>query len=87
MCAHQNPKTPFNQICLLIKLILLNLKVKMEAEKVCEQLKYIQASGSTLGTEERMQLDCALHNLQSSMRFETLYFWGKINGKCGNWIA
>ena len=53
----------------------------MEAEKVCEQLKYIQQSGSTLGTEERMQLECALHNLQSSMNYETLYFWGKINGK------
>lgn len=52
----------------------------MEAEKICEQLKYIQQSGSTLGIEERMQLECALHNLQSSMCFETLYFWGKING-------
>ena len=52
----------------------------MEAEKVNEQLKYIQKSGATLGTEERMQLECALHNLQASMCFETLYFWGKING-------
>lgn len=53
----------------------------MEAEKVCEQLKYIQQSGVTLGTEERMQLECALHTLQSSMCFETLFFWGKITGK------
>ena len=52
----------------------------MEAEKICEQLKYIQQAGVTLGTEERMQLECALHTLQSSMSFETLYFWGKING-------
>jgi len=34
----------------------------------------------TLGTEERMQLECALHTLQTSMRFETLFFWGKISG-------
>lgn len=53
----------------------------MEADKVCEQLKYIQQSGTTLGIEERMQLECALHNLQSSMCFESLFFWGKINGK------
>ena len=53
----------------------------MEAEKVGEQLKYVQKAGVTLGAEERMQLECALHTLQSSMCFETLFFWGKINGK------
>ena len=53
----------------------------MEAEKVCEQLKYITQAGVTLSTEERMQLEYALSTLQSSMQFETLYFWGKINGK------
>jgi len=53
----------------------------MEAEKVCEQLKYIATAGVTLSTEERMQLDCALSTLQSSMGFETLYLWGKITGK------
>lgn len=52
----------------------------MEAEKVCEQLKYIATAGVTLSTEERMQLDCALSTLQSSMGFETLYLWGKITG-------
>ena len=53
----------------------------MEANKVSEQLKYIAQSGVTLSVEERMQLECALSTLQSSMNFETLYLWGKINGK------
>ena len=53
----------------------------MEASKVNEQLKYVQTAGVTLNTEERMQLDCALSTLQQSMQFESLYFWGKINGK------
>ena len=39
----------------------------MEAEKIGEQPKYITTSGVTLGVEERMQLDCALCTLQSSM--------------------
>ena len=57
----------------------------MEASKVSEQLKYIAQSGVTLSVEERMQLECALSTLQSSMSFETLYLWGKINGKWSNY--
>ena len=53
----------------------------MEASKLVEQLKYVQKSGVTLSTEERMQLEYALSTLQSSMSFESLYFWGKIEGK------
>ena len=52
----------------------------MEAEKVCEHLKYIAQTGVTLSCEERMRLECALSTLQSSMQFETLYLWGKITG-------
>ena len=53
----------------------------MEASKVSEQLKYVAQSGRTLSTEERMQLEYALSTLQTSMKFETLYLWGKIEGK------
>lgn len=53
----------------------------MEYTKVNEQLKYVTASGSTLSCEERMQLEYAMSSLQSSMCFETLFFWGKISGK------
>lgn len=53
----------------------------MEYTKVNEQLKYVAASGSTLSCEERMQLEYAMSTLQSSMCFETLFFWGKISGK------
>jgi len=52
----------------------------MEAGKLAEQLKYISKAGVTLSTEERMQLEYALSTLQSSIGFETLYFWGKIEG-------
>lgn len=52
----------------------------MEYTKVNEQLKYVTASGSTLSCEERMQLEYAMSSLQSSMCFETLFFWGKISG-------
>ena len=53
----------------------------MEADKVNEQLKYISTAGVTLNTEERMQLEYALSTLQTSMNFETLFLWGKIEGK------
>ena len=53
----------------------------MEAAKLAEQLKYVSKAGVTLSTEERMQLEYALSTLQTSMGFETLYFWGKIEGK------
>lgn len=53
----------------------------MEASKLAEQLKYISKAGVTLSTEERMQLEYALSTLQSAMNFETLQFWGKIEGK------
>ena len=53
----------------------------MEAGKIAEQLKYVSKAGVTLSTEERMQLEYALSTLQTSMGFETLYFWGKIEGK------
>lgn len=53
----------------------------MEYTKVNEQLKYVSQSGSTLSCEERMHLEYALSTLQSSMNFETLFFWGKISGK------
>jgi len=52
----------------------------MEAGKIAEQLKYVSKAGVTLSTEERMQLEYALSTLQTSMGFETLYFWGKIEG-------
>ena len=45
-----------------------------------EQLKYVGMSGRTLSTEERMQLEYALSTLQNSMKYETLYLWGKIEG-------
>lgn len=54
----------------------------MEASKLAEQLKYVSKAGVTLSTEERMQLEYALSTLQSSMNFESLHFWGKIEGKC-----
>jgi hypothetical protein len=53
----------------------------MEFSKVNEHLKYVTQAGVTLSCEERMQLEYALSVLQSSMQFETLYLWGKINGK------
>lgn len=53
----------------------------MEASKLGEQLPYVNKAGVTLNTEERMQLEYALSTLQSSLNFENLYFWGKIEGK------
>lgn len=53
----------------------------MEAGKLEEQLRYVNKAGVTLNTEERMQLEYALSTLQSSLHFENLYFWGKIEGK------
>ena len=44
-------------------------------------MKYISQAGRTLSNEERMQLEYALSTLQQSMQFETLYLWGKIEGK------
>ena len=53
----------------------------MEATKIGEQLKYVSKAGVTLNTEERMQLEYALSTLQSSMNFESLFLWGKVEGK------
>ena len=53
----------------------------MEACKVTEHLKYLNQVAVTLSVDERMQLEYAMDQLQSSMNFEKLYLWGKITGK------
>ena len=52
----------------------------MEASQVNDQLKYLVQNATTLNQDERMQLTYALKELHTALKFETLYFWGKISG-------
>lgn len=47
---------------------------------ISEELKNFASNGVTLNIEERIQLEMALHELQSKINAEELMFWGKING-------
>ena len=54
----------------------------MDADRISENLKYLAAASSTtLNIDERMNLDLALAQLSSSVKFESFELWGKINGK------
>jgi hypothetical protein len=54
----------------------------MDADRLSEYMKYLAAASSqTLNIDERMNLDLALAQLSSSVKFETFELWGKINGK------
>ena len=53
-------------------------------EGVQNSLQYLQESHQlsvTLNVQERMQLDLALAELFEKLKFEHLYFWGKVRGK------
>lgn len=47
---------------------------------ISEELKNFASNGVTLNIEERIQLEMALHELQSKINAEEIMFWGKING-------
>lgn len=54
----------------------------MEVSKLTSELKYVEASGSTLNIDERAHLMLALATLQSDLATEQpFFFWGKIRGK------
>lgn len=54
----------------------------MDADRISEYMKYLAAASSaTLHIDERMNLDLALAQLSSSVKFESFELWGKINGK------
>lgn len=54
----------------------------MDADRLNEYMKYLAAASSqTLNIDERMNLDLALAQLSSSVKFESFELWGKINGK------
>jgi hypothetical protein len=54
----------------------------MDADRLSEHMKYLAAASTqTLNIDERMNLDLALGQLGSSVKFESLELWGKINGK------
>ena len=54
----------------------------MDADRLSEYMKYLAAASShTLNIDERMNLDLALAQLSSQIKFESFELWGKINGK------
>lgn len=54
----------------------------MDADRLNEYMKYLAAASSqTLNIDERMNLDLALAQLSSTVKFEAFELWGKINGK------
>ena len=46
-----------------------------------QNLKNLAPNGVTLNIDEKMQVSLALTQLQAEMKFEELYFWGKVEGK------
>jgi hypothetical protein len=58
----------------------------MEASRIQNELKYIEANGVTLSVEEKFQLELAFSTLSSDLPIHAgkLYLWGKIRGKCNN---
>ena len=52
----------------------------MDILDLSNELKQLRYNGVTLNLDERLQLELALHKLQSDSAAEELLFWGKING-------
>lgn len=52
----------------------------MDAENFDTSLKYINLNGVTLNIDERLNLKLALSQLQSDLKLEHLFIWGKIIG-------
>lgn len=53
----------------------------MEYQKFNQDLKYLAGNGVTLNMEEKMNSMLAISTLNQEIKFEELYFWGKIEGK------
>ena len=53
----------------------------MEYKSLTQNLKNLSPNGVTLNIDEKMQVTLALTQLQTEMKFEELYFWGKVEGK------
>ena len=54
----------------------------MEFAAVNDHLKHLAPNGVTLNIQDRLSLNIALQQLQTELGFETLFLWGKIEGKC-----
>ena len=52
----------------------------MEAEGLHLNIDYIGSSGVILSPEQKAALQTSLMILQSNMKFDKVYFWGKILG-------
>lgn len=53
----------------------------MDHAQVNDHIKYLAPNGVTLNIQDRMNVNIALQQLQSELRFEKLFLWGKIEGK------
>jgi radial spoke head protein 9 len=52
----------------------------MDAESIDTCLKYINLNGVTLNIDERLNIKLALQQLQSDLKLDSIYLWGKIIG-------
>jgi radial spoke head protein 9 len=52
----------------------------MDAENFDTNLKYINLNGATLNIDERLNIKLALSQLQSDLKLDQVFFWGKISG-------
>lgn len=53
----------------------------MDVENFDSTLKYVNLNGVTLNIDERLQLKLSLAQLQSELKVDKVWFWGKIIGK------
>ena len=52
----------------------------MDIKEQSTNLKFVNSSGSTLGTEEKMQQTLAANKLQAEIQFDEVFFWGRLTG-------
>jgi len=54
----------------------------MEASRLSSDMKYVEINGVTVNLEERSRIDLACCQLEADINQGTIYFWGKVRGKC-----
>ena len=59
----------------------------VEVSRLSSDLRYVEINGVTINLEERSRIDLACMQLSSDVNEGTIYFWGKIRGKCKFHVA
>ena len=61
----------------------------MEVSRLENELKYVESSGNTLSTEERLRLTISVEDLYMALGEEQrakMYFWGKVRGTVKDYL-